>query len=65
MAARKKPAPGPVVETNALGKRIVDGAPFFKEHNGVPMNRRQWLAATADERHAAAKAELEQHAKEG
>lgn len=64
--ARKKAAAAvePIVR-NALGKRMVDGAPYFKTHNGVPMNRKQWLAATADDRHAAVKAELEQHAQEG
>lgn len=65
MAARKQKPAEPVVETNALGKRIVDGAPYFRTHNGIPMNRKQWLAATADARHAAVKAELEAHAQEG
>lgn len=52
------------ITTNALGKRIVDGAPYFATVDGVPMNRRQWLEATAADRYAAIKAELEQHAQE-
>lgn len=37
---------------------LIDGAPFFAEHEGQRLNRKQWLAATKDQRKEAFIAEL-------
>lgn len=47
----------PEESTSAItGVRLIDGRPYFADHNGTPMNRQQYLAATEPERRAAAEA---------
>lgn len=53
MASKSKPVESTGIVT---GRRMIDGRPYFADHNGVPMNRLQWLAATEPERRAAADA---------
>lgn len=45
-AAKKKPA----AEKSVTGVELINGHPFFAVHNGVRMNRREWLDATRPER---------------
>lgn len=64
MAARRKttppkakPSPAPIGEhgpetVSVTGVELIDGRPFFAEHDGVRMHRRQWLEATRDQRSA-------------
>lgn len=43
---------------SVTGAEIIDGAPYFATVEGQRMNRRQWLAATADARKAQLVADL-------
>ena len=55
MATRKTPpapAPSDAPEYSATGALLIDGQPWFADLDGVPMNRRQYLEATKDERRA-------------
>lgn len=43
----------PMNDHTVTGVRMIDGAPYFADHEGVPMNRKQWLGATRPARKAA------------
>ena len=43
---------------SATGVELIGGQPFFAEHEGVRMNRVQWLEATAEDRKAGLVADL-------
>lgn len=50
-------APAPVITQSVIrGRQLIDGQPYFTTYKGVPMNRRQYLAASEPERREAAEA---------